>query len=218
VGPVYRTTRPFHDDGLFETASTPRDEKISAKGAPKSRVRLIKMAGMPSLSIYVSYVTTRLARRTLQHLNLGNRKPKTTMASASNERTFHHEEKKLSKTVPPPEEHSISMKEERTDINSKDEDFCPLFMEGLPRDFSRNPALAALASLLDEESDDDNQKKKNFKEKEDITPQSGGGKLNSRNSRNRRRATPYPKQLGKKTKNRKTSTGEAQLFLKMWKL
>jgi len=40
------------------------------------------------------------------------------------------------------------------DSGDDNEATCPLFMEGLPRDFSSNPALAALASLLEEDEGD----------------------------------------------------------------
>jgi hypothetical protein len=86
------------------------------------------------------------------------------------------------------------------------EEECPLFMEGLPSDFSSNSGLAALASLL----------------KDDNT-QSGGGKVpNKAKKLNRlqRREKPYSvntKTTGTKQKT-ETTTAEAQLFLKMWKL
>lgn len=86
------------------------------------------------------------------------------------------------------------------------EEECPLFMEGLPLDFSSNSGLAALASLLN----DDN-------------TQSGGGKVpNKAKKLNRlqRREKPYlvnAKPIGTKHKT-ETTTAEAQLFLKMWKL
>ena len=87
-----------------------------------------------------------------------------------------------------------------------DKEDCPLFMEGLPSDFSSNTALAALASLLD-----------------DDKSQHGGGKVaNKAKKLNRlqRRDKPYlvnRKPICTKQKT-KTSTAEAQLFLKMWKL
>jgi hypothetical protein len=95
---------------------------------------------------------------------------------------------------------------------------CPLFMEGLPSDFSKNPHLAALASLLEEEDKDDHDKARDVKsKKESAAPQAGGGKVRSVNTRQRRKAVPYP-QNDKKPSKKEASVSEAHLFLKMWKL
>ena len=118
---------------------------------------------------------------------------------------------------------------------------CPLFMDGLPLDFSTNPALAAIASLM---NDNDN----------DGTPVVASTKKPSTNQaiikRNERtkykpyiksnrktKATPekciddaatsnmqvcdkgatnYSRNTREKTSM--TTIGEASLFLKMWKL
>jgi len=53
------------------------------------------------------------------------------------------------------------VKEDEDNNNSgdddDDDDICPLFMDGLPKNFASNPQLAAIASLLnDEDGDDDN--------------------------------------------------------------
>jgi hypothetical protein len=46
--------------------------------------------------------------------------------------------------------------DEATSTSTSSTQYCPLFMTGLPRDFSTNPQLAALASLLEEDDDDEN--------------------------------------------------------------
>lgn len=91
---------------------------------------------------------------------------------------------------------------------------CPLFMDGLPSDFSTNPSLAALASLLDEEGSECKSKPNEKSEEnsyEDDVGQLGGGKVARRKTASIR-SRPYPKN------KKKTSMGEAQLFMKMWKL
>ena len=100
------------------------------------------------------------------------------------------------------------------DDTSAEEITCPLFMEGLPSNFTSNPGLAAMASLMQDNGDDDESKKIM-----DL-PKVGGGKVNCTSSnRLRRRNTPYSVILGTKPKKKaQVSTGEAQLFLKMWKL
>ena len=120
---------------------------------------------------------------------------------------------------------------------------CPLFMLGLPTDFSTNPALAALASLMAEEVDDqehdsssetsrfhdrpekgDQVSSNNAKNNNDkmVLVNSGGGKaqkIKSRHVRSRQSA-PYPKQSagGGKKNSPKSTVAEASLFLKMWKI
>lgn len=103
--------------------------------------------------------------------------------------------------------------------DDKEEPFCPLFMEGLPSDFSSNPTLLAIASLLEEDGDDDKKKKESSTPARPVAaPKPGGGKLRSiQNNRTRRAAaSPYPKQ--NKPPKKEASMGEAQLFLKLWKL
>lgn len=105
------------------------------------------------------------------------------------------------------------------DDDDKEEPFCPLFMERLPRDFSSNPQLLAIASLLEEEEEVDDEKKKNESStpaRPVAAPKLGGGKLRSVKNRTRRAAAPYPKQ--NKPSKTEASMGEAQLFLKLWKL
>jgi hypothetical protein len=89
-----------------------------------------------------------------------------------------------------------------------------------------NPQLAALASFLEDDDDEkEDHKKRRSSTPENhhhtiIAPQAGGGKIGrSSTRRNYRSATlsgPYPKQ--DKIEKRKTSLGEMQLFLNMWKL
>ena len=103
-----------------------------------------------------------------------------------------------------------------TDTVEKEEttETCPLFMLGLPDDFSSNPQLAALASLLDSD-DDENSKlpKTPVEETKFATSSTGGGRIRRQKSRIRRTNEPYSKPAAKKA-----SLGEAQLFLKMWKM
>ena len=92
--------------------------------------------------------------------------------------------------------------------------YCPLFMDGLPADFSTNPNLAALASLMD---DEENKKVSVSEAHEAITPRAGGGKLRRKPGRSfKRESEPYTRPA-KSSKNG-ASIGEAHLFLKMWKL
>lgn len=93
----------------------------------------------------------------------------------------------------------------------ENDDSCPLFMVGLPKDFSVNPSLAALASLLDDSGDEKHPPEE--KKGREVVLKPGGGKLRAIKSRNARKAAPY--RAPKKTT---ASMGEAQLFMKMWKL
>jgi len=101
---------------------------------------------------------------------------------------------------------------------------CPLFMDGLPSDFSTNPALAALASLLEKTDDDPSPVESSNKVKEikSVESNSGGGKakrVKSRKSRQSTAAAPYRKRHdSKRTTDTKATVAEASLFLKMWKL
>ena len=155
-----------------------------------------------------------------------------------------------------------------------DDVVCPLFMDGLPRDFVSNPQLAAIASLLDSSGDEENNDSDNNNDcASDATdhhdvhndddndtivttnrrvdkfaddsmmdtssstcgriPMVVGGNVGRRNRLSSRRnrlkannaATPYPTRRQsrndvnkKNNKEKKTSIGEAQLFLNMWKL
>mmetsp|Transcript_8184 Transcript_8184/g.9528 ORF Transcript_8184/g.9528 Transcript_8184/m.9528 type:complete len:200 (+) Transcript_8184:58-657(+) len=54
----------------------------------------------------------------------------------------------------------LALEEGEDNINSgddddDDDDICPLFMDGLPKNFASNPHLAAIASLLNDDNDDD---------------------------------------------------------------
>ena len=98
-----------------------------------------------------------------------------------------------------------------------DSGFCPLFMDGLPKDFTANPQLAALASLLEESDEEDKQDdEKDSKLKLSLpAPKCGGGKLQRQKGRRERQSVPYAAKMKKK---KSSSMGEAQLFMKMWKL
>ena len=104
--------------------------------------------------------------------------------------------------------------------NDDDDDgdgaLCPLFMEGLPRNFADNPQLAAIASLL-EESDDEKHKPAAIQH-DKPKPVSGGGKARNRKSRSSRSHKPYSNPKKAEGKEKPASLGEAQLFLTMWKL
>eukprot|EP00550_Attheya_septentrionalis_P005403 CAMPEP_0198293754 /NCGR_PEP_ID=MMETSP1449-20131203/18730_1 /TAXON_ID=420275 /ORGANISM="Attheya septentrionalis, Strain CCMP2084" /LENGTH=131 /DNA_ID=CAMNT_0043993465 /DNA_START=238 /DNA_END=630 /DNA_ORIENTATION=+ len=101
-------------------------------------------------------------------------------------------------------------------MDDEDEDeatWCPLFMDGLPQNFASNPALAALASLME-----DDEEIKPSKPELEKAPPAGGGK--ARKSKSSRQKTllrsPYSKQVGKSSDRRAATMGEAQLFLNMW--
>lgn len=83
-----------------------------------------------------------------------------------------------------------------------EEELCPLFMDGLPKDFSTNPALAALASLMD-----------------DSNRTSSGCIRRSRRKRRQARRPRAPYQRKQSEGEEEASTlGEAQIFLKLWKI
>jgi hypothetical protein len=108
----------------------------------------------------------------------------------------------------------LTSKENDVGKSQEDENLCPLFMEGLPSDFSSNPSLAAIASLLGEE-DDATSKNKEY---EAPSIKVGGGKVRRMPARARRKkGRPYSDKK-RKDDNEAVSVGEANLFLKMWKL
>jgi hypothetical protein len=105
---------------------------------------------------------------------------------------------------------------------------CPLFMEGLPRNFDSNPHLAAIASLLEDTEEEGINEGVNSISKEPPSTHTtnpillqvhptGGGKVRRQSCRSSRSHKPYaiPKQESKK---KSATIGEAQLFLNMWKL
>ena len=95
---------------------------------------------------------------------------------------------------------------------SESEPMCPLFMDGLPTDFTSNSALAALASLLEDDVPVDSTTKK-ATDKEESRRISGGGKVSGR-----RKASSRSKPYHNPKKKPSSSIGEAQLFLNMWKI
>eukprot|EP00980_Cylindrotheca_fusiformis_P010304 scaffold2294_cov106-Cylindrotheca_fusiformis.AAC.20 len=121
----------------------------------------------------------------------------------------------------------------KDDDEEEEASLCPLFMEGLPKDFASNPQLAAIASLLevDEDVEEEQQQqvpksrpigKKHDEEKPSakVTTAAGGGKakrLKQQQRQLRNSTTPYPSQAAIRGK-KKASLGEAQLFLNMWKI
>mmetsp|Transcript_2638 Transcript_2638/g.5675 ORF Transcript_2638/g.5675 Transcript_2638/m.5675 type:complete len:199 (-) Transcript_2638:442-1038(-) len=105
---------------------------------------------------------------------------------------------------------------------------CPLFMTSLPSDFAQNPGLAAIAALIEEGEED----KKSVATEGGILPtaripKAGGGKCATAGGR-RRKSSPYhrssspAKGVRSGHANRAghggATMGEAQLFLKMWKI
>jgi hypothetical protein len=113
---------------------------------------------------------------------------------------------------------------EELSCNNDDDDYtqCPLFMQSLPADFAAHPALAALASLIPTEDDMEAppvpyvviQREASEEEEEEVTIPRGGGKVRAPKRRTHRRSAPYPKPKKPTT----TTVGEAQLFLRLWKL
>jgi len=98
---------------------------------------------------------------------------------------------------------------------------CPLFMNGLPSDFSSNPQLAALASLLEENEKDEEKEKLNDLVCSRVklpTGKPGGGKVRANGRKQRQTAVASPYRLPEKSPKTKPTLGEAQLFLKMWKI
>jgi hypothetical protein len=123
--------------------------------------------------------------------------------------------------------------------DASDDEMCPLFMNGLPKDFMKNPQLAALASLINEgdeidcQSPKDNQilslpttSKKVLETPTIQTDHIGkniGRKIStSRMKRQVEKSCPYWKPTSTHRKSSSSasnlSLGEAQLFLKMWSL
>ena len=136
----------------------------------------------------------------------------------------HGEEEKGSTIDGKTLEKDSNMLIENDEKSGDDAISCPLFMEGLPTDFSSNAQLAALASLLDEEEHGDETKGKNgssdasqSNEERGLPPtRRGGGKLKRIKGREKRHNAPYA--APKKNTEKSSSLGEAQLFMKMWKL
>ena len=96
---------------------------------------------------------------------------------------------------------------------------CPLFMDGLPSDFAKNSALAAIASLIDDDVNFECFKdKKKGSQSSTVDFKMGGGKVNNTGKRNNH--SPYSREKGtrKHVEKKATTLGEAQLFLNMWKI
>ena len=117
---------------------------------------------------------------------------------------------------------------------------CPLFMEGLPRDFATNPQLAAIASLLDDNvreetapAEEENEvatiDRNNVPSIQKHGTQSQSKPSNeyvshsgkARNRRRKQRASPYPRLQDRKNDKqpakKSASVGEITLFMNMWK-
>ncbi len=94
-------------------------------------------------------------------------------------------------------------------------------MNGLPSDFASNAGLAAIASLLDEEGEACCKltgKDSESSPKQKVSFKSGGGKIKSTGRTTRCSRSPYAKKNDGEASEKKSSIGEAQLFLQMWKL
>mmetsp|Transcript_26930 Transcript_26930/g.53796 ORF Transcript_26930/g.53796 Transcript_26930/m.53796 type:complete len:163 (-) Transcript_26930:142-630(-) len=147
------------------------------------------------------------------------------------------EESKYSIVPPPPAADGriasvqhVQIKEDGNGCShNREEETCPLFMtSGLPPNFSTNPALCALASLIgdDEGETEEEGRGSNSGSSVDEKRIDGGGKYTGKNRSRRRRAgrmrdvhSPYSKGTGicgKKLGS--TTVGEAQLFMGMWKI
>ncbi len=103
------------------------------------------------------------------------------------------------------------------DVDTEEAETCPLFMDSLPMGFDKNPALAAIASLLE---DDENVTTESPSLKPSRAPVVPGGGKTRRKGRMHSKSARNPYTKPKKVTERLggTSIGEAQLFLNMWKL
>lgn len=114
------------------------------------------------------------------------------------------------------EKETIAMKDTDDNDASEEEITCPLFMTGLPKDFASNPGLSAIASLLEEDEEEQRVRHPIVRNtnvpKKTSSIRIGGGK--ARRTKRVHRTSPYPK----RNTATKPSIGEAQLFLKMWKI
>ena len=97
---------------------------------------------------------------------------------------------------------------------------CPLFMSGLPSDFSSNPHLMALASLIDDDGASEDKSKSHSKSLRKPIPQRkarvGNFRATGRMQRQKAISSPYP--VPEKSPNQRPTVGEVHLFVKMWKL
>lgn len=115
------------------------------------------------------------------------------------------------------------------ETESGEDEWCPLFMTSLPRDFESHSGLAAIAALLEEQEEDDDVSKRRVvtEPKEEqrpvAMPVKGGGKCARAKKSGvlKSKSRPYTvARIGKGqgTRGRETTIGEAQLFLQMWKI
>lgn len=131
----------------------------------------------------------------------------------------------------------------RDETTTDDESFtaCPLFMVSLPSDFDINPALAALASLLENDTDEPPPSyhhrgrweedlvvsSVNDPSRHLMTLPTGGGRVPRTKSRRKLRSWGHPyrkpaslssQEKATTTATKSTTVGEMQLFMKLWKL
>ena len=128
---------------------------------------------------------------------------------------------------------TCSVTEPKKAVEDEEEEICPLFIDGLPKNFSKHSGLAAIASLLQDEEalDGDSKDDKRYssiakKTNTYCDHAKGGGKIDSirRQSRTRRMKnhnnSPY--NLASRTTTQKKvlkrSIAETQVFFKTWKL
>ena len=117
------------------------------------------------------------------------------------------------------ESHVENQKAETKDENDSDDEAetCPLFMDSLPMGFDKNPALAAIASFLEEDENATTESQSPKPSRAQVV--SGGGKTKRKVGRHSKSArNPYTKPKKVTERLGGTSIGEAQLFLNMWKL
>jgi hypothetical protein len=127
--------------------------------------------------------------------------------------TFDSVEPKKNEPKKNDETMTASHTEATTPADDENVENCPLFMDGLPSDFATNPSLAALASLLDDNADESCPK---TKESQTPTPRAGGGKVQRKPNRSKCNDGPYKRDNDRQKGD--ANIGEANLFLKMWKL
>uniref|UniRef100_A0A7S2VZR7 Uncharacterized protein n=1 Tax=Eucampia antarctica TaxID=49252 RepID=A0A7S2VZR7_9STRA len=112
--------------------------------------------------------------------------------------------------------------ESNTKIDMKvedDENYCPLFMNGLPADFANHPGLSAIASLLEEEENPKEVARLKIKTISTSShyPKAGGGKISARKSKTQRQKISKKKPYDLRSTPQST-LGEAQLYLNLWKI
>ena len=112
-----------------------------------------------------------------------------------------------------------------TDAEADEEDVtCPLFMTGLPKNFDQNPALAAIASLLDDTSGGAQQQDE--EEPDNTCPLREAASVAASNRKQDDAKAP-PAKASRRVKckiksakpdTKPASVGELQVFVNLWKM